>query len=365
MPEQSEGNRTLVSGGRAVKQKAVCFKFKKIHKKKLQKKSTLHEFLPIKNCMILSAEKVKCSKKIFSLFLLAFFSLSLFAESYRHEVKKGETYYGISRAYGISVDELLKANSLKKDDVLKVGQFLIIPGKEASSPSSSAEKTSSASASSTGSGSSSKSASSSGASLKEEDLKYDTYIVQKGDTLWRIANTNGLKVDELKAMNGMSGDASLKIGQKLKVPAKEKESEKEILITDLTASDPRKYSEKTGDSSLTWPVKNPTVTYTKGKVSGVQLSAKKNENVTCIRSGKVMYVGNYRGYGQVVFIQANTDHVYAYTGLGTIKVKKGDSVSFGDVIGTAGTDSIKGTSQISLMVFQKSNPIDPAKAPRG
>ncbi len=312
--------------------------------------------------MILSAEKVKCSKKIFSLFLLAFFSLSLFAESYRHEVKKGETYYGISRAYGISVDELLKANSLKKDDVLKIGQLLIIPGKEVVAKSSSGEKTSSTGSASS---SSSKSASLNELSVKNPDLKYDTYIVQKGDTLWRIASNNGLKVDELKTINGMSGEVSLKIGQELKVPFKEKEAEKEILITDLTVSDPRKYSEKTGDSSLTWPVKNPTVTYTKGKVSGVQLSAKKNENVTCIRSGKVMYVGNYRGYGQVVFIQANTDHVYAYTGLGTIKVKKGDSVSFGDVIGTAGTDSIKGTSQISLMVFQKSNPIDPAKAPRG
>jgi septal ring factor EnvC (AmiA/AmiB activator) len=78
-----------------------------------------------------------------------------------------------------------------------------------------------------------------------------------------------------------------------------------------------------------------------------------------------MYVGNYRGYGQVVFIQSPSDYIYAYSGLGTIKVKKGDYVVFGDVIGTAGTDSIKGTSQISLMVFQKSNPIDPAKAPRG
>ena len=46
-------------------------------------------------------------------------------------------------------------------------------------------------------------------------------------------------------------------------------------------------------------------------------------------------------------------------------VKNGDYVVFGDVLGNAGTDSIKGTSQISFMVFNKSVPVDPEKAPRG
>ena len=78
-----------------------------------------------------------------------------------------------------------------------------------------------------------------------------------------------------------------------------------------------------------------------------------------------MYVGNYRGYGQVVFVQSLADYIYVYSGLSAIKVKKGDYVDFGDSIGIAGTDSIKGTSQVSFMVFQKANPIDPAKAPRG
>ncbi|MBQ2481081.1 MAG: peptidoglycan DD-metalloendopeptidase family protein, partial [Treponema sp.] len=79
----------------------------------------------------------------------------------------------------------------------------------------------------------------------------------------------------------------------------------------------------------------------------------------------VMYTGIYRGYGQVVFVQSKTGHIYAYTGLNSTAVQKGDYVVFGDKLGTAGIDAINGASQISLMVFQKSNPIDPAKAPRG
>lgn len=257
-----------------------------------------------------------------------------------HKVEKGETYYSISKKYGLKVDELCSANGLTTNDVLKVGQTLSIPDKNAKTESSSAEKKS-----------------------ETVSRKYDTYTVQKGDTFYRIAKVNEITVDELKKLNSLDEQSVLKIGQKLKIPVTIVSTENASLPS--LPDDPRKYSAKKGDSSLSWPVKNPTVTYMTGKISGVQLTAAKNENVTAIRAGTVMFVGNYRGYGQVVFVQTKTGHIYVYSGLGTIKVQKGDYVVFGDVIGTAGTDSIKGTNQMSLMVFQKSSPIDPAKAPRG
>ena len=260
------------------------------------------------------------------------FSLnSVFAQSAVHVVQKGETYYAISKKYGITVDELLSYNNLKKDSVLKVGQKLNIPPKTTSSSST---------------------------------RKYDTYTVQKGDTFYHIAQVNGITVDELLKLNDLSSSSVLKAGQKLKIPVTIVDTAN-AKLPDLPSSDPRTYTSKKGDSSLEWPVKNPSVTYMSGKVSGVQLSAQKNEAVTAIRAGTVMYVGNYRGYGQVIFVQSKTGHIYVYSGLGSIKVSKGDYVVFGDVLGTAGMDSIKGTWQISLMVFQKSNPIDPAVAPRG
>ncbi|MBQ3965903.1 MAG: M23 family metallopeptidase, partial [Treponema sp.] len=129
--------------------------------------------------------------------------------------------------------------------------------------------------------------------------------------------------------------------------------------------DPRTYSNKKGDSSLVWPVEKPAVTYVSGKMNGVNLSAKKDESVTAIRAGTVMFSGTYRGFGNVVFIQSKTGHIYAYTGLGTVKVNKGDYCVFGAQIGTAGVDSYTSKPQMSLMVFQNGLPIDPAKAPRG
>lgn len=261
-------------------------------------------------------------------------------------VQKDDTFYRIAKNNLISVDELLEANGFTKNDVLKVGKKIRIPRKGGTSAAETVK---------TDSKSETKAAS--------DTRKFDTYTVQKGDTFYRIAKVNAISVDELKRLNGLDSKSQLKAGQKLKIP---------VTIVDTSNAklpslpdDPRKYSAKKGDPSLSWPVKNPTITYMTGKISGVQLGCAKNENVTAIRAGTVMYVGNYRGYGQVVFVQTKTGHIYVYSGLGSIKVQKGDYLVFGDVIGTAGTDSIKGTNQMCLMVFQKSSPIDPAKAPRG
>ncbi len=277
-----------------------------------------------------------------NLVLLVLLSACYLSFSVTHKVEKGETYYSISRKYGISVDELCSANNISTNDVLKVGQSLVIPSKDeqkSEKPATQAPVQSDAT------------------------RKFDTYTVQKGDTFYRIAKINGISVDELKALNNLDSNSVLKAGQKLKIPVTIVDTS--ASLPSLPVSDPRKYSEKKGDSSLAWPVKNPKVTYMNGKVSGVQLTCQKDENVTAIRAGTVMYVGNYRGYGQVVFVQAKTEHIYVYSGLGSIKVKKGDYIVFGDSLGTAGIDSISGTNQVCLMVFQKSTPIDPAKAPRG
>ena len=143
-----------------------------------------------------------------------------------------------------------------------------------------------------------------------------------------------------------------------------KTGETVIKITEQ-APDTRTYGATVNaDANTKWPVASPKITQVKGKISGVQLSAKNNEPVVCIHEGTVMYVGVYRGFGQVVFVQTKTGLIYAYTGLGSVKVRKGQYAVFGAELGTAGLDSISQKYQITFMVFQNGQPIDPAKAPR-
>lgn len=94
-----------------------------------------------------------------------------------YAVKAGDTLYGIANKYGVTVDEIKKANNLT-NNTLTIGKTLIIPT-ETSSPK--------------------------------------TYTVQNGDTLYGIALKNGTTVEKLKDINNLSTN-NLSIGQKLLLP---------------------------------------------------------------------------------------------------------------------------------------------------
>lgn len=296
------------------------------------------------------------SKNIRSLFIVLFVLLNsavfLFADS-TYVVKKGDTLYSISRKYEITVAELRTANNLSENDVLKEGAKLVIPSADISNAAAlSSTKTSSAET---------KTASRQSSAV---------YEVQKGDTLYGIARKYGIKLPELMAMNNLDNNATIKIGQKLTVPgtvsaAKNepaKVTQKQLDSTQAEASKQKVNTAVSVVSGVTWPLANPSVRNISGKVSGVQLTGRENEAVKCIREGTVMYTGVYRGFGDVVFIQSKTGLIYSYTGLGSVKAKKGDYVLAGTEIGHTGKGS---ESSIKFMVFQNGKPVDPVKAPRG
>ena len=299
------------------------------------------------------------SLSIISIILL--FVTPLFADI-TYKVEKGDTLYSISRKYQITVAELRTANNLSENDVIKAGQKLIIPDADIGTAAAlSSTKTASA-------------------STNTSTTKTVEYVIAKGDTLYGIARKNGMSVADLMALNNLDSSAVIKIGQKLKVNATSAESTSKttaakpvepakpgetVIKVNEKAPDTRTYGTTvTADANTKWPVSSPKITQVKGKISGVQLSAKTNESVLCIHEGTVMYVGVYRGFGQVVFVQSKTGLIYAYTGLGSVKVRKGEYAVSGSELGTAGLDSISQKYQITFMVFQNGQPIDPAKAPR-
>lgn len=96
-----------------------------------------------------------------------------------YTVKKGDSLYSIAKSFDTTVSEIMSFNNLSST-VLSIGQVLKIP-------------------------------------TMETGQNYGVYLVQKGDTLYSIANQYGITVSELKALNHLTSD-QLSIGMMLKVP---------------------------------------------------------------------------------------------------------------------------------------------------
>ena len=94
-------------------------------------------------------------------------------------VQKGDTLYSISNTYGVSVNAIKKANDLKSD-ILTIGQVLTI-------------------------------------SNSSENDESNLYVVQKGDSLWSIANRFGSSINAIRMVNNLNSDI-LTIGQTLIIP---------------------------------------------------------------------------------------------------------------------------------------------------
>ena len=121
-------------------------------------------------------------------------------------VQRGDYLAKISKKYNVTINSIKRLNNLK-DDNIRIGQKLKLPGKieigEQKVPEGAFAKDTKATAKKTN-------AAHTGATKE--------YVVKSGDTLGAIAYGHGINIRQLKALNGLTSD-SLKIGQKLKVPA--------------------------------------------------------------------------------------------------------------------------------------------------
>lgn len=109
-----------------------------------------------------------------------------YAGSYqRYVVRKGDTLSGIAKRNGVRVAQLRAVNTLR-GSLITVGQKLRVPTGPAYAGA-------------------------------EVVASYETtHRVNRGDTLWRIANRYGTSVKQLRRVNGNTGDV-LRVGQVLKI----------------------------------------------------------------------------------------------------------------------------------------------------
>lgn len=261
--------------------------------------------------------------------ILSFISPIIYSSDILHVLEKGETLYSLSRKYSVPLTLILERNKISDAKKIAAGQKIYIP---------------------------------------------ETYTIQKGDTLYSIARKFSVTVDALMNVNSLTDAAVLKVGKILIIPesiigkkeniaaAQKPEQQRS---SSVSWDDPRSYTKKAVDKNILWPVPVGEIAYLSGKLYGVVIDSTVNASVHAIASGTIISIGPHRGYGQVIFIQSKTKHVYVYAGLASVLPKAGTHIAVGQTLGTLAADAVTGTPRLYFMVYQHNKPLDPAKAPRG
>lgn len=218
---------------------------------------------------------------------------------FMYTVKPGDTLYKIATKYNTTVDAIKNLNYLKSDN-LTVGQIIRIPETY----------------------------------TKEEDMilpNYINYVVEKGDTLYSIARKYNINIDTIIKDNSLTNN-NLTIGQNLKIRI----PSNNIEIEECIGPD---YTPPNNDI--------PYITYTVKKGDNLyNIANKYNTSVSSIINLNNLSNNNLSIGQQLKIPQTNTNSQKTYT------VQKGDSLySIAKKFNTT-VDSIKRKNNLTSNTLQ-------------
>lgn len=166
-------------------------------------------------------------------------------------IQRGDTLSKISKRYNIKIDAIKASNPQIKNDVIRLGQKIKLPGKvdvgEQTVPAGAfaSNQTKRPAPAAAGKKDSAPAKAYTGATKE--------YIVKNGDTLGGIAIASGLTVRQLKELNGLSKDM-IRVGQKLKVPASKVEKKVAPVLTNQKVAEKKVDTVKPTEAAADKPV---------------------------------------------------------------------------------------------------------------
>ncbi|MEW5895257.1 MAG: peptidoglycan DD-metalloendopeptidase family protein [Candidatus Omnitrophota bacterium] len=171
------------------------------------------------------------------------------------------------------------------------------------------------------------------APISKERGKGVFHPVKKGQTLWRIAQSYNVDIDQVIALNNISDASLLRPGEKIFIPGADH-------VLDIVISED--HSPKDGFS---WPLKGPVLSHfssSRGLLKqGIRIKAGSRSPITAVRQGEVVFADDLLGYGSTVIIDHHDGLMSVYANNGQFSIALGDEVRQGQAIATSrsGEDS--------------------------
>ncbi|WP_265500627.1 LysM peptidoglycan-binding domain-containing protein [Paracoccus beibuensis] len=289
-----------------------------------------------------------------------------FASGQAAVAQAGDTPATVAARLGLQPAELAAHNALPPDALLRPGAVLVLP-RQVGGATRGATGGAVVTDPFAGQG-----AAQAGAPAASPSPSVDPreHVVASGETAWSIARRHDVTVQDLAAWNGLPGDMSLRVGQRLIVPqpgqrpdrlattapgagspTPEPPSAAEPLPQEDTpaagAAAPEAPPADLGATrtaasrggQLRMPVNGAIIRlYEKGENDGIDIAAPSGTAVSAAGSGTVAAITRDTAGTPIIVVRHDGDLMTVYAGLDAVNVSKGDSVGSGDSLGTAGDD---------------------------
>lgn len=259
-----------------------------------------------------------------------------------HTVAGGDTLWSIAKRYDVDMKDVIYVNNLHAPYPLEVGQRLTLPPPV-------------------------------------------TYQVRGDDTLYGISRTFNISMTSLARQNNLRAPYHIKRGQTLKLPSVQPATYKAVQVAAATpgtkpagpavASKPVSKVEKKplitsktpsrAGSKFIWPVNGRVISSYGPKKDGlhndgINISASRGTAVVAAENGVVVYADNQlKGFGNLILIRHADRWMTAYGHLENFKVKRGQEIKRGDVIGTVGSSGQVDSPQLHFEVRRGTDALNP------
>ncbi|MDQ7007658.1 MAG: LysM peptidoglycan-binding domain-containing M23 family metallopeptidase [Acidobacteriota bacterium] len=186
------------------------------------------------------------------------------------------------------------------------------------------------------------------------------HVVRRGQTLWRIARTYGVPLEDIARANHLDDPRRLAAGQKLLIPG----ATRVLEVPPAQPASPAEPGPLVKDG-WSWPLDGPLssrfgVRRAHGRHQGIDITAPAGTAVRAARSGRVTFAGRRGRYGRLVVIEHAGGFSSWYAHNQSLAVHRGQEVERGQVIARSGQSGNATGPHLHFEIRRRGRPIDPS-----
>jgi len=241
-----------------------------------------------------------------------------------HTVIKGDTLWGISKRYDVTMISIISTNNLKEISRLSIGQELKIPITNMDIAAAEGYN-------------------------QEATAEEIIYYVKKGENLWSISRNYNVKLESIIAANNITDASKISAGKRLiipNVPLARRNSNIYNFIWPLRGRITSPYGVRVSSGSKEFH-------------SGIDISSPFGSNIVAAENGRVSYAGYMRGYGNLIILSHDEGYSTVYAHNSVNLVKKGQYIKKGSVIAKVGRTGNTTGPHLHFEVRLSGKPVNP------